>query len=1196
MRSGEANGVAENGRKENVEAAGSNGLRRMASHALLDFNSDEEILLSPKQISFHEGSPDLQYSYGSCSEQGQRTHMEDRMMVVDLTGHSEFKSCSRAVLMAVFDGHAGFESAEHLRKHFLDHFLKSHHLPERMWGQALRFALLQCEDELIAGHYSSGSTALVALMVDGGLHLANVGDCRAVVCDDGEARALTRDHKPASNTMEKARLETAGAQVSADGYLKLTTCFGECADIMLSRALGGAPIKSTASFSASAVLTASASSASLVSHLQRGSSVLGPGLYASPSVGNLSGPRHTPSYKNSPCTSRVPSAGQIILTERERPDRREWDKALPGPPSAPDPAGPLSSTCSTLSTRSSGSPAVQGPPWPQLSPRSSGSPAVQGPPRPPLSPRSSGSTAVLGPPKSPLRVSILENSRTVSGSSTLPSRSPRESSDSLNPDGCAETPVMNGSDLDLLGGNGGAAPIIIPDPDLFQYAIHEDSEFVILASDGVWDTVRNSEAVIRVRRWLVEGEIVEQVAALIVRNSEAVIRVRRCLAEGETPEKAAALLVKYAFAMKSQDNTTAVVLRFSCRALPLSACSTNSALRRCSSTAGSAPLARSMATQSNSEPKAAAGCSLSEAAQETKGGEERGAVPKWAPSRPLSSFPSDEPSHSSNGNGRAVPKWAPSRPLASCSFEGPSTSADGSESAVPTPSRRLTSCPSDEPSHSSNENGSAVLKWAPSRPLTSFPSDEPSHSSNGNGSAIPTSSRPLTSFPSDEPSHSSNGSGSAVPKWAPSRPLTSFHSDEPSHSSNANESAVPKWAPSRPLTSFPSDEPSHSCNGSGSTVPKWALSRSLVSCSFEGPSTSADGSESAVPAPSRCLTSCPSDEPSHSSIGSGSTVPKWAPSRTLTSFPSDEPSHSSNGNGSAVTFKEPSISADGSESAVPNPSRPLTSCPSDELSHSSNRNGSAVPKWAPSRPLARCPFEEHSTSADGSESAVPTPSRPFTSFPSDEPSHSSNANESAVPKGTPSGPLASYSSDEPCHSSSHPTNSTYLGHSNSQPTTSACLGGQAEEVSSQPTTSACLGGQGKEESSQSTVSACLGGQGKEGGQGGRKGSPAGSRSQAKVAVVVVAKDIALHPQDGSSGSTSFPSESETSCSETDGDGQALASNAYLANRVDKADDSLDSYHAKVGSSGDSLGACSNGGCGAPDGVHGPTHNIQVGMN
>lgn len=35
--------------------------------------------------------------------------------------------------------------------------------------------------ELVSSNQQAGSTALIALMVDSHLHIANVGDCRAVV-------------------------------------------------------------------------------------------------------------------------------------------------------------------------------------------------------------------------------------------------------------------------------------------------------------------------------------------------------------------------------------------------------------------------------------------------------------------------------------------------------------------------------------------------------------------------------------------------------------------------------------------------------------------------------------------------------------------------------------------------------------------------------------------------------------------------------------------------------------------------------------------------------------------------------------------------------------------------------------------------------------------------------------------------------
>jgi hypothetical protein len=59
------------------------------------------------------------------------------------------------------------------------------------YGSVLRGTLLSLESELLAAGLQAGSTALVALLVDGLLFVANVGDCRAVVSDDAEARVLT---------------------------------------------------------------------------------------------------------------------------------------------------------------------------------------------------------------------------------------------------------------------------------------------------------------------------------------------------------------------------------------------------------------------------------------------------------------------------------------------------------------------------------------------------------------------------------------------------------------------------------------------------------------------------------------------------------------------------------------------------------------------------------------------------------------------------------------------------------------------------------------------------------------------------------------------------------------------------------------------------------------------------------------------
>ncbi|KAG1678493.1 hypothetical protein FOA52_014526 [Chlamydomonas sp. UWO 241] len=114
---------------------------------------------------------------------------------------------------------------------------------------------------------------------------------------------------------------------------------------------------------------------------------------------------------------------------------------------------------------------------------------------------------------------------------------------------------------------------IIAEPELFEYAVHQGSEFLLLASDGVWDKVRNSEACTRVRRWLCD--------------------------DGLDAQAASELLVKYALDLGSADNVSALVLRFSGRPMRALLGNANSALRRVRSAAvmKAAPMHAEVAAQ-----------------------------------------------------------------------------------------------------------------------------------------------------------------------------------------------------------------------------------------------------------------------------------------------------------------------------------------------------------------------------------------------------------------------------------------------------------------------------------------------------------------------------------------------------------------------------------------------------------------------
>lgn len=75
----------------------------------------------------------------------------------------------------------------------------------------------------------SGTTALVSVLTEGKLVVASLGDCRAILSNNGRAKEVGTEHKPDSPT-ERKRIEAAGGFVDCEGYLN--------GDLNVSRALG----------------------------------------------------------------------------------------------------------------------------------------------------------------------------------------------------------------------------------------------------------------------------------------------------------------------------------------------------------------------------------------------------------------------------------------------------------------------------------------------------------------------------------------------------------------------------------------------------------------------------------------------------------------------------------------------------------------------------------------------------------------------------------------------------------------------------------------------------------------------------------------------------------------------------------------------------------------------------------------------
>ncbi|XP_030552396.1 probable protein phosphatase 2C 28 [Rhodamnia argentea] len=137
-------------------------------------------------------------------------------------------------LYAIFDGHSGCKVAEYLQHHLFDNILSE----LDFWTSpecAIRRAYKKTDDEILEGVVSSrgDSTAVTAILINREkLIVANVGDSRAIMCENGKAKQVTVDHEPQK---ERELVESRGGFVSqrpgnvprVDGQLAMTRAFGD---------------------------------------------------------------------------------------------------------------------------------------------------------------------------------------------------------------------------------------------------------------------------------------------------------------------------------------------------------------------------------------------------------------------------------------------------------------------------------------------------------------------------------------------------------------------------------------------------------------------------------------------------------------------------------------------------------------------------------------------------------------------------------------------------------------------------------------------------------------------------------------------------------------------------------------------------------------------------------------------------------
>ncbi len=166
----------------------------------------------------------FQRSTGLAETVGLRSAMEDRSVAAAVRVQGKERR-----MWAVFDGHGGDAGsvwcAAEVGK-LLERHLSSAGSFQDIFGRV--FAAL---NEGVSRVSTGGSTAVVAVEINGKLHVANAGDARAVLLRRGKAQRLSVDHRTTLES-ERERIRRGGGVVlngRLGGVIEVTRALGDAA-------------------------------------------------------------------------------------------------------------------------------------------------------------------------------------------------------------------------------------------------------------------------------------------------------------------------------------------------------------------------------------------------------------------------------------------------------------------------------------------------------------------------------------------------------------------------------------------------------------------------------------------------------------------------------------------------------------------------------------------------------------------------------------------------------------------------------------------------------------------------------------------------------------------------------------------------------------------------------------------------------
>lgn len=127
------------------------------------------------------------------------------------------------IFAGVYDGHGGYLTSEFIKQNIISFYsnIQTNSIPERL---ELTYHRLESElfnyYKMIQEKDFSGSTACSVLITNSALYIANTGDSRCIISEEGKALALTNDHKP-NDKIEHVRIKQNNENLTYTGVYRV---------------------------------------------------------------------------------------------------------------------------------------------------------------------------------------------------------------------------------------------------------------------------------------------------------------------------------------------------------------------------------------------------------------------------------------------------------------------------------------------------------------------------------------------------------------------------------------------------------------------------------------------------------------------------------------------------------------------------------------------------------------------------------------------------------------------------------------------------------------------------------------------------------------------------------------------------------------------------------------------------------------